>query len=116
MAPRCLIVDDNAEFLRAICSLLDQEGIEVVGVAQTAEAALSSARDLRPDVTLIDIDLDGDSGFAVARRLQGGGGALILTSTHDTEEFAELIEASPAVGFVSKTDLSAQAILALLRH
>ena len=40
--------------------------------------------------------------------------SLILISTHAKEEFADLIEASPAAGFLSKSDLSADAIRALL--
>jgi hypothetical protein len=39
---------------------------------------------------------------------------VILISTHDEHEFADLIEASPAVGFVAKTDLSAATIRRLL--
>lgn len=39
---------------------------------------------------------------------------MILISTHAQEEFAELIAASPAVGFIAKAELSADAIEALL--
>jgi DNA-binding NarL/FixJ family response regulator len=115
---RCLIVDDSPEFLRAARELLEQQGIDVVGEAASAEEAVRRAEEIRPDVTLVDIDLDGASGFSLARTLQarGGtpGGRLIMTSTHAEDEFAELIEASPAVGFVAKSDLSAGAIRALL--
>src|SRR3954452_19837424 len=52
---RCLIVDDNAPFLEAAASLLEREGIEVVGVASTGDEALRHAQELRPDVALVDI-------------------------------------------------------------
>ena len=118
MALRCLIVDDSVGFLQAARALLEHEGVSVVAVASTGEEALARAEKLRPDVMLVDIDLGGDSGFAVVRRLVDEGGvdarSLILISTHAREEFADLIETSPAAGFVSKSELSADAIRALL--
>ena len=61
-------------------------------------------------MTLIDIDLGGEGGFAVVRKLVDDIGvdarSLILISTHAKEEFADLIEASPAAGFVSKSKSS----------
>jgi DNA-binding NarL/FixJ family response regulator len=120
MVLRCLIVDDSPEFFRAARALLEQQGIEVVGVATSAEEAVRRAEEARPDVTLVDIDLNGESGFALVRALKAksdtAGGQLILISSHAEEEFAELIEASPAIGFVAKSDLSAEAIRALLRR
>jgi CheY-like chemotaxis protein len=119
MALRCLIVDDSADFREAARVLLEQEGVTVVAVASSGEEALAYAHELRPDVTLIDIDLGGESGFAVARELVDDGsadaGSVILVSAHAEEDFADLIEASPAAGFVSKSDLSTAAIGALLR-
>src|SRR6185295_15168278 len=60
---RCLIVDDNRGFLRAARAVLEQEGIRVVGIASTCAEAVQFAAELHPDVTLLDIDLGGDSGF-----------------------------------------------------
>jgi DNA-binding NarL/FixJ family response regulator len=115
---RCLIVDDNPEFLQAARTLLELQGINVIGTAASAGEAVRRAEEDRPDLTLVDIDLDGDSGFAVARALKAegrtAGGQLIMISTHAEDEFVELIEASPAIGFVAKSDLSAEAIQALL--
>ena len=119
MAIRCLIVDDSPRFAQAAMDLLEEEGIDVLGLAAGGDEAVRVAGDLGPDVALVDIDLGGENGLAVARRLcaeEHGGlvGAVILISTHAEEEFAELIAASPAVGFVAKSDLSAEAIEALL--
>ncbi|MCW2980314.1 MAG: putative transcriptional regulator [Solirubrobacterales bacterium] len=119
MSLRCLIIDDSPEFSRAARALLEQQGIEVVGVAASAQEAVRRVEEARPDVTLVDIDLNGDSGFALVRTLKAeddsAGGQLIMISSHAEDEFAELIEASPAIGFVAKSDLSAEAIRALLR-
>jgi DNA-binding NarL/FixJ family response regulator len=119
MAIRCLIVDDSPWFAAEAGNLLEEEGIRVVGVATGGDEAVRLARDLRPDLALVDIDLGGESGLDVARRLCGeeGGsvvGAVILVSTHSEDEFTELIAASPAVGFLAKSELSADGIEALL--
>jgi DNA-binding NarL/FixJ family response regulator len=118
MTLRLLIVDDSPRFLQAARDLLEREGLKVVGVASDGSEALSQARALRPDVTLIDIDLGGQSGFELCQRLhqQAGlaAGGMILISTHDPDDFTELVAASPAAGFLSKSDLSAPAILGLL--
>ncbi|HEY0620449.1 MAG TPA: response regulator transcription factor [Kribbella sp.] len=116
MTLRCLIVDDSPRFLAAARGLLEREGISVVGVASTGAEAVRRAAELRPDVTLVDIDLGGQSGFEVVRQLLGEAeaGPAILISTHSEEDYADLIAASPALGFLPKTTLSAGAITRLL--
>jgi CheY-like chemotaxis protein len=119
MAIRCLIVDDSPRFAQVAVELLQDEGIDVLGVATGGDEAVHLARELRPDLALVDIDLGEDNGWAVTRDLREGehgalAEAVILVSTHAQEEFAELIAASPAVGFLAKADLSADAIEALL--
>jgi CheY-like chemotaxis protein len=115
---RCLIVDDSPRFLDAARGLLEGQGVTVVGVASTGAEALRRVEELRPDVTLLDIDLGGESGLELARRLHGQAGPasapVILTSTHAEQDYAELIAASPAIGFLPKTALSADAIRGLL--
>jgi DNA-binding NarL/FixJ family response regulator len=115
---RCLIVDDSPRFLDAARGLLECQGINVVGVASTSAEALQRAEELRPDVTLLDIDLGGESGLELARRLHRESGPapspVILISTHAEQDYAELIAACPAVGFLPKSALSAGAIRDLL--
>jgi DNA-binding NarL/FixJ family response regulator len=115
---RCLIVDDSPRFLDAARGLLEGQGVTVVGQASSSAEALQRAEELRPDVTLLDIDLGGESGLELARRLQEQAGPspapVILISTHAEQDYAELIAASPAIGFLPKTALSADAIRDLL--
>ena len=113
---RCLIVDDSHRFLDAARGLLEGQGVMVVGQASSSAEALRRAEELRPDVTLLDIDLGGESGLELARRLhdQAGPAPVILISTHAEQDYAELIAASPAIGFLSKTALSGDAIRDLL--
>ena len=112
------MIDDSAQFLDAARRLLQQQGITVVGVGANSDDAVRLADQLRPDVTLVDIDLGEEGGITVVRRLAQMDGApagkLILISTHAEDEFADLVEASPAIGFVSKSALSADAIHALI--
>jgi DNA-binding NarL/FixJ family response regulator len=113
---RCLIVDDSAVFIDAACGVLASQGISIVGVASTSIDAVRCSAELLPDVTLIDIDLGGESGFDVAEQLQRAGlpSQVILMSTHAGEDFADLIDESSAVGFLPKSILSGDAILDLL--
>jgi DNA-binding NarL/FixJ family response regulator len=114
---RCLIVDDNALFLEGAADLLKREGLDVVGVASNSAQAIQLASELRPDVTLVDIDLGDEDGLEVARQLSENPAVhskVILISTHSEDDLAHLIAMSPALGFVPKTRLSAQAIRDLL--
>jgi DNA-binding NarL/FixJ family response regulator len=114
MTLRALIVDDNGNFLAAARDLLQREGVEVIGVASTGAEAVRLAEELAPDVTLVDIDLGEESGFDVARALTeeraGNQSPVVLISTYAEKDFADLIATSPAVGFVSKSDLSARTL------
>jgi DNA-binding NarL/FixJ family response regulator len=120
VAFRCLIVDDRPSFCEAARDLLEGQGLAVVGCASSASEAVRRVRELRPEVALVDIDLGADSGFDVARRLvqdvDGYAPRVILISTHDEREFVTLIESSPAVGFLAKTELSAERIYRLLEQ
>jgi CheY-like chemotaxis protein len=119
VAVRCLIVDDDRRFLQAARALLEREGLQVVGIASTSAEAVRCTTDLRPDVTLVDVHLGGESGLAVTRRLVDDPrldpGHLILISAYAEEDLIDLIEESPAIGFVGKSALSATAIGALIR-
>jgi CheY-like chemotaxis protein len=111
---RCVIVDDNRDFLDAATRLLEHQGINVVAVATSSAAGLQCVKELQPDVTLIDIDLGEDSGFELVETLHRNGAGThvptILISTHDEEDFAELVTASPALAFIPKAALSGAAI------
>jgi DNA-binding NarL/FixJ family response regulator len=117
---RCVIVDDNEPFLQEARELLEREGIDVIGVATTAGEALTKIAELGPDLTLVDIDLGRESGFDLMRAMTDQPSRtttrVILISVHDESDFADLIQASSAAGFVSKTELSAQAIQDVLAN
>ncbi|MGY3553992.1 DNA-binding NarL/FixJ family response regulator [Williamsia sp. R60] len=115
---RCLIVDDSVAFCAAAQRLLEAAGMTVVGTAATLAAAVQTAADTRPDLILVDIDLGGESGFDVVEALLDTRPdpipAVILVSTHDEEDFADMVEASSAIGFLPKFELSAESIMRIL--
>ena len=112
---RCLIVDDSADFRDAASAMLERAGISVVGKASNSAEALRYYEDLHPDVALVDIDLGGEDGFALAEQLDRLSAtstslAVILVSTYAESDLEEMIIASPAVGFLQKFSLSPDAI------
>jgi len=118
---RCVIIDDSPEFIVAATNTLECAGIKVVGVTMDGKEALRCNEAVKPDITLIDIDLGQECGFDVAEQLHERAGAaaqstLIMMSAHDIEDFADMLAASPAVGFIAKNLLSAEAIYALLDY
>jgi CheY-like chemotaxis protein len=116
VALRCLIVDDNEAFLASASRLLSAQGLEVVGQASSGAEALRFAQQLRPDVALVDVQLGGEDGLELTRLLAANAHAtpVILISSHSQDELGELIAESPAVGFLPKPSLGADAIARLL--
>jgi DNA-binding NarL/FixJ family response regulator len=115
---RCLIVDDSAGFVDAARGLLEHHGIMIVGVASTSAEALRCFEALRPDVTLVDVNLGNEDGFELAEQLNrsewSAASPVILISTHSEDDFAYMIAASPAIGFLAKFALTPDAIRTLV--
>jgi CheY-like chemotaxis protein len=113
-AVRCLIVDDSADFRAAASTMLQRGGITVVGLASNSTEALQFCQEQKPDVALVDVDLGCESGFDVAETLLSADLPapldVILISTYAEQDLAEMISASPAVGFLAKFALSATAV------
>ncbi|MET0929205.1 MAG: response regulator [Aeromicrobium sp.] len=111
---RCLIVDDSPTFCAALREMLEASGMTVVATVSTQAEAVAAVREHAPDLVLVDIDLGGESGFDVVEALHRmhppRPPAVILVSTHDRDDFAEMVEASSAIGFLQKFGLSTQQI------
>ena len=114
--PRTLIVDDSAQFLASAARLLEHGGIAVVGTAGSRREAARLTRELQPDLVLVDVDLQGESGFDVAVDLMelAPPPVVVLISTHTKAEIGEMVSRSPAAGFIPKSQLSAAAVRAFL--
>ena len=117
MALRVLIVDDHPGFRARARALLESEGFEVVGEAGSGADGVRTARELAPDVVLLDIQLPDTDGFAVASTVTGedGGVQVVLTSSRDGSDFGALVGSCGARGFIAKAELSGARVAALLR-
>ena len=104
-----LIVDDHAAFRAAARALLEQAGYSVVGEAADGEEALEKARELQPDVVLLDVQMPGIDGFEVSSRLPEGV-AVVMVSSRDASDFGRLLRHP----FIPKHELSGPALEAAL--
>jgi DNA-binding NarL/FixJ family response regulator len=113
---RCLIVDDNPMYLSEARDLLQRQGMDVVGVASNGAEAVAIAVSDRPDVALVDVDLGAESGLDLARALSmcDRPVPVILISAYAEKDLRELLDDSPAVGFLPKSVVSRAVIDDLL--
>ena len=114
---RLLLVDDHALFREGLISLLSyQDDFIVVGEAEDAESALDQARALEPDIVLMDIELPGEDGVVVTRRLKmemPTVTVVMLTVRDDSQTLFEAIKAG-AAGYLVK-NVRARELLEQLR-
>jgi DNA-binding NarL/FixJ family response regulator len=116
MRPRIVIVDDDPTFLAGARALLESEGFDVVGEALDGIGGVAAANRLDPDIVLVDVNLPDIDGFEVAERLAEAGGAppVVLTSIRSAEDYGSLIEKSRARAFITKADLTGDALAKIL--
>jgi DNA-binding NarL/FixJ family response regulator len=116
MRPRIVIVDDDPSFLATVRLLLEAEGFVVVGEALNGMDGVAAAAELDPDIVLVDVNLPDIDGFEVVERLVGGGGTapVVLTSIRAATDFGDLVETSGAQAFISKAEISGEALAKIL--
>jgi DNA-binding NarL/FixJ family response regulator len=112
-----LIVDDHAGFRAHARRLLEWEGYRVVGEAADGASALEAARELRPELALVDVHLPDANGFELTSWLGALSDppAVVLTSSRDGAGLESCVSACGARGFVPKSELSRRAVEELLR-
>jgi DNA-binding NarL/FixJ family response regulator len=116
MKPTVVIVDDHAGFRSRARVLLEAEGFDVVGEAEDGVSALVVVGQLRPRIVLLDIQLPDIDGFEVAERLAGAGdpSAVVLVSARGVSAYRRRLARSSARGFIAKSELSGNALSALV--
>lgn len=109
MARTVLLVDDHPGFRRMARLLLQSGGYDVVAEAGTAGEALTSARDLEPDLVLLDVLLPDGNGADLAGVLAAlpHPPGVVLTSSYDGGGLAARLVDLPVLGFVPKDQLTA---------
>lgn len=107
MTSRILIVDDSERFRLTAVELLAARGFELLDPAADGDEALAAASRDRPDGILLDINLPGRDGFAVAATLASTCPAarIVLTSSDVENVPSEILKACGAAAFVAKTRL-----------
>lgn len=118
MVLRVLVVDDHDEVRSAIGRMLAADGFDIVGEASDGAEALVLARADRPDLVVLDIRLPGPDGFEVARELArlSPAPAVVLISSHEARVYDEQVLRSPALAFITKSDLSGATLRQALDH
>jgi DNA-binding NarL/FixJ family response regulator len=114
--PTVLIVDDHEDFRTSARALLEAEGFDVVGEAADGTEALAAVVALRPSIVLLDIQLPGADGFAVAEQLAMASDppTVVLISSRDAAAYGPRLIQTSARGFLPKSALSGKALATLV--
>jgi DNA-binding NarL/FixJ family response regulator len=113
---RLIVADDQAAIRTGLVMILDSApDVDVIGEAGDGLAVVAMARDLRPDVVLMDIRMPGIDGIEATRRLVGDQVCEVLVlTTFDLDEYVDSALAAGAAGFLLKS-VDAPALLAAVR-
>ncbi len=115
---RVLVVDDHPSVRFGLCSLLKSESdFEVCGEAKNRQQALDQFKEKHPDVVLVDISLQGESGLDLIERLKAedSRAKCLVVSLLDEMIYAERAFQVGAVGYVSKSEPLTEIVEAVRR-
>jgi DNA-binding NarL/FixJ family response regulator len=108
MAVRVLIVDDQEPFRQAARAVVElTDGFEVAGEAETGEEAVDLARELEPDLVLMDVNLPGIDGLEATRRILNGSAGrvvVLMVSTYEADEYAPRAAEAGAAAYIPKSE------------
>ncbi len=106
MAERVLIVDDHPLTRDALAALLVQQGFDVVGEADDGAAAITRARELKPDIVLLDLTMPGMDGLTALPRIceVAPDSEVVVLTASDAEENLLAAIRSGASGYLLKTE------------
>ena len=106
MSVRVLIVDDQEPFRLAARMVVElTDGFDVVGEAETGEASVAMAEELKPDLVLMDVNLPGINGLDATRQILAGSDAVVvlLLSTYEEAEDAPRAAECGAAAYIPKS-------------
>ncbi len=103
---RVLIVDDQAPFREAARDVVElADGFEVVGEAETGEASVEAAKELLPDLVLMDVNLPGINGLEATRQILQDNPdqvVVLVLSTYEAEEMTPQALEAGAIAYIPK--------------
>ena len=103
-APRVLLVDDHDLFRAGLRTLLEGQGVDIVGEAAAGAGALTLTREVAPDVVLMDLNMPGIDGIEATRQIAmiaPLARVLVLTISDDETDVLDAILAG-ACGYLLK--------------
>ncbi len=111
---RVLLADDHEAMLERVAGLLRTE-CDVVGTVTDGQQALEAARELKPDVLVLDISMPVMNGIETAHRLQEAGNParIVFLTVHDDADFAREALAAGALGYVIKSRITLDLMAAI---
>jgi len=113
MALRIQLVDDNPVFLAAIRQFIESmPNAEVVALSSDGEQALQAARELQPDVVVLDIAMPRKSGLQVATEMMGWENRpkVLMLSSHNNSSYRNAAREAGTAAFVTKSDFVTQLV------
>jgi DNA-binding NarL/FixJ family response regulator len=113
---RILIVDDHAVVRRGVRSLLEsQPDWEIVGEATTGRQAVELAKDLQPDIVVMDLSLPELNGLDATRHIlkESPRSEILVLTMHHSEELAREVLQAGARGYILKSDADQSLIAAI---
>jgi len=119
---RILIADDHEVFRRGVRGVLEEQpGWQVVGEAGNGRQAVEMARELQPDVVVLDISMPELNGLDATRQILqvSPGSEILILTLHDSEQLAEEVLKAGVRAYILKSDAAQDlvaAVSALQRH
>ena len=113
---RILLVDDHRLFRLGVRKMLqDANNLEIVGEAESGEAALSACQSCQPNVVLMDICMPGIGGLEATRRItrREGSPKIVVLSAHEDNPFPVQALKAGASGYLSKGVAAEELITAI---
>jgi DNA-binding NarL/FixJ family response regulator len=116
---RLLIVDDNVIFRQKLAEFLQEYGdIDVIGEAANGEEGLSKAKELKPDMVLLDVRLPDMNGLSAisSLKVQPAAPKVIVLTVFDCIEYRQSAEIAGAEGYVVKASITDELLPAIRKQ
>ena len=115
MKCRILIADDHEIFRRGLREIISTPDFEVVGEAASGRDAIEKARQLKPDLVIMDISMPELNGLEATRQIVGDlpGTEILILTMHESEQLVRQVLDAGARGYMLKSDASRDLLMAI---